>query len=430
MSLKTLHLTNAWHRTSGGIGTFYRALLAAANENGHYMRLVVPGEETRVEEFGEFGRIYHLQASRAPINGSYRMLYPHRFLFPGTAIQRVLNDERPDLLEISEKYTMPYLAGLLRIHSLWGVGFRPSVVGLTCERMDENVAAYVSTGKGAAWFCRRYMKWIYFPMFDHHIAVSEHTASELRPASRGHKVRRGVWIRPMGVDSDCFTPARASASARERLVRLAGGNERSRLAVYAGRLAPEKNLPLLVETMERLDPHWRLLLAGQGMLLDSLQAMCARKAPGRVTFLGHLTERSELADLLANADVFVHPNPREPFGIAPLEAMASGLPVVAPNQGGIVSYANRTNAWLAEPNPGAFAAALQEAAACTEAKRARVAAALETARAHGWPHVAADFLRLYGELHAITKGEAAGGSEPPEFYSTRGNLLGQEIAWQ
>jgi hypothetical protein len=50
------------------------------------------------------------------------------------------------------------------------------------------------------WFARQYMKWLYFPQFDHHIAVSEYTAEELGIASRGHKVQRGVWLGPMGVD--------------------------------------------------------------------------------------------------------------------------------------------------------------------------------------------------------------------------------------
>lgn len=434
MSLKTLHLTNAWHRSSGGIGTFYRALLEAANQHGHYMRLVVPSEETRVEEVGEFGRIYHLRAPCAPINGNYRMLYPHRFLFPRTAIQRILNDERPDLIEVSEKYTMPYLAGLLRTRRLRGVDFRPTVVGLTCERMDENMAAYISGNKPAAWFCQNYMKWIYFPMFDQHIAVSEHAAAELRPASRGHRVRRGVWIRPMGVDCVTFTPDRKSPDNRRRLLQLAGGDERSVLMVYAGRVVPEKNLPLLIEVMERLrgeeDRDWRLLLAGQGILLEPLRARCQQKLAGCVTFLGHLDGRAALADLLANADVFVHPNPREPFGIAPLEAMSSGVAVVAPNQGGVISYASEKNAWLAEPNAEAFVAALCMAVRETDDRRNRLAAALETAREHSWPQIAADFLRLYGVLNAATQGLPTEGAAPPHFYSTPGNLLGREIAWQ
>ena len=52
MPIKTLHLTNAFHPASGGIRTFYRAMLAAANAERRYMRLVVPAEESRIEEVG------------------------------------------------------------------------------------------------------------------------------------------------------------------------------------------------------------------------------------------------------------------------------------------------------------------------------------------------------------------------------------------
>jgi alpha-1,6-mannosyltransferase len=51
--------------------------------------------------------------------------------------------------------------------------------------------------------------------------------------------------------------------------------------------------------------------------------------------LGYIADRELLADILANCDVFLHPNPHEPFGIAPLEAMASRLALVAPDSGGV-----------------------------------------------------------------------------------------------
>jgi hypothetical protein len=118
--LKTLHLTNCWHSSSGGVSTFYKALFEAANREGHFMRLVVPGVSTSVEEVGRFGRIYNIEAPRAPFNSEYRVVLPHRYLFPQTALQRIINEERPDLIEVSDKYSMQYLAGLLRTGRLPG----------------------------------------------------------------------------------------------------------------------------------------------------------------------------------------------------------------------------------------------------------------------------------------------------------------------
>jgi glycosyltransferase involved in cell wall biosynthesis len=96
--------------------------------------------------------------------------------------------------------------------------------------------------------------------------------------------------------------------------------------LYAGRLVAEKNLPLLPDVMELLasdaEHDFRLVVAGDGVMRSTFEQICTQKVPGRVTFLGHIRGRDELAGLYANADIFVHPNPREPFGIAPLEAMA------------------------------------------------------------------------------------------------------------
>jgi alpha-1,6-mannosyltransferase len=217
------------------------------------------------------------------------------------------------------------------------------------ERMDENMAAYVTPSRAGRRFCEWFMKWLYFPMFDHHVAVSEHTAQELISASRGHKVRRGIRVAPMGVDSDLFAPARRSAASRRRLLDLVEGRGDSTVLLYAGRLAPEKNLSLLIETIARLDPAiYRLAIAGTGILLGELKRQCVARDLRHVAFLGHIADRETLADFYAGAGIFVHPNPREPFGIAPLEAMSSGLALVAPDSGGVTSYANASNAWPAE----------------------------------------------------------------------------------
>lgn len=413
--LKTLHLTNAWHASSGGIGTFYRALFETANRQRHSMRLVVPGESTRVEEVGEFGRIYHIEAPLAPFDRNYRMLYPHRFLFPGTAIQRIINHERPDLVEISEKYTLNYLGGLLRTGRLPGVSIRPVVVGISHERMDENMAAYLSAGNAARRFCEFYMRWLYFPMFDHHITVSPHTAEELIRAGRGHKVRRGIWVCPMGVDCDRFRSNRRSTREREAAT----------VIIYAGRLSPEKNLSLLIDTMAQLaqlDPHdFRMIVAGAGIELKRLRNECERRGIHSVSFLGHIADRDRLADLYANADIFMHPNPQEPFGIAPLEAMASGLAVIAPNSGGVTSYANERNAWLVNPNPGEFAAAARFIRANEAVRQEKAIAARETAESFRWSSVTLRFLELYRDMVTSTP------TINPHSWSTPGDYLGREI---
>ena len=90
VTMKTLHLTNAWHETSGGIATFYRALMESAARRQQVIRLVVPAETGRVEDLSDYARIYYVAAKRAPLNPSYRVIYPPAFLYPRSAIQGIL----------------------------------------------------------------------------------------------------------------------------------------------------------------------------------------------------------------------------------------------------------------------------------------------------------------------------------------------------
>jgi glycosyltransferase involved in cell wall biosynthesis len=419
--LKTLHLTNSWHETSGGIATFYRALMAAANHRGHDIRLVVPGEADRLEHTGEFAKVYYLKAPRALFNPEYRTIYPAQYLASDSRLQKILAAERPDLVEICDKYTLNYLGGLLRRRLLPGLDFRPVVVGLSCERMDDNFRTYVGRVPFSRAICAAYMKWIYFPFFDHHIANSEYTAEELRAASQGQLVDRHIWIGPMGVDLERFSPQRRSNERRRQLLRRVGGHRGTVLLLYAGRLAPEKNLSLLFELVRCLaaDPtrDYRLLVAGDGIDRAHWEGYCGKHAAGRVAFLGHIKSPNDLADLFANADLFVHPNPREPFGIAPLEAMASGLPLVAPNCGGIRSYASAENAWLAPANVEGFIAAINHLLANESKRNRRARNALETAADYRWDRVASSFLDLYAEL-AAPRAHRSAGLPAPAFSST------------
>jgi glycosyltransferase involved in cell wall biosynthesis len=422
VSIKTLHLTNCWHRESGGIATFYRELLRGAARHERQIRLVVPGVRNEVEECGPFARIYHVQGRPSKLSPGYRLLLPHQYLLPHAPLREILAAERPDLVECCDRYTLNYLAGFLRRGWLMGDSYRPAVVGLQCERMDDNVATYVTRRPVAKSFCRWYLRWLQFPLFDHHIAVSDYVAGELHEVAQGHDVRRGVWVMPHGVASGRFRPELRSPEMRAGLESRCGAPEGSTLLLYVGRLAPEKNLALLVETVARLEETspgvFHLVVGGDGVLRPYLERECARRIPGAACFLGHFGDQQRLAELYANCDVFIHPNPREPFGIAPLEAMASGLALVAPSSGGVPHYADASNAWLAEPTPEAFARAVREIRDNPALLCSRQRAARATAERFDWEKVTAGYLALYDELYTLVRDSRREPAVAPAFYST------------
>lgn len=431
MPITTLHITNSYHQTSGGISTFYRALLENANRLRRRMVLVVPGDQTRIESIGDYGRIHHLRSPRAPFfDRRYRLLIPQSYLpLLRGDLKRVLKDEKPDLVEINDKYSANWLAGLLRRRWLSGMT-RPALVGISCERMDDNVAAFLNGNELAKRLSQAYLGNLHIPLFDYHIANSDYTAEELISAMNP-KHRRQVRVLPMGAQVEDFAAALPDESRRRQLIALASGNERSRLLLYAGRLSPEKNIRLLLEMMEQLAGEgredFRLIVAGSGPLADWFESEACRRMPGKIVLLGHVQDRQSLIGLYANCDAFVHPNPREPFGIAPLEAMAAGLPLVVPRSGGVLSYADDTNSWLADANAEAFAAAVSAIFSDASARKDKLARARWTAQQYRWPDVAARFFSLYDELHADfqTSGFATR-PEPERQLKTAG--IGEQIA--
>jgi alpha-1,6-mannosyltransferase len=401
--MTTLHITNAYHPTSGGIRTWYRQLMDRANAEGRRMRLVVPGDATRVEEAGAHGRIHHVQAPHVPVfDRRYRVLLPHRYLLPRAALLRILREEQPDVVEIADKYTLPWLAGLVRKGLVAGLR-RPVLVGLSFERMDDNVSAWVTGHPLARALARRYMGSLYFPVFDFHMAASEYVAAELRDAVPAREHDR-IVVQPGGFESQHFAPERRSPAVRQRMLAVTGGGPDTTLLLYAGRVSHEKNVPLLVDLIATLgsdsDADYRLLVVGDGPLAAWLERETATRAPGRVARWAHLRARDDLAAVYASCDVFVHPNPREPFGIAPLEAMASGCAVVLPDRGGVLTYANDRNAWLAPPDAASMAAAVRRLTADPLARAQRVQAARETAAAYDGQRTSTAQLARYDELLA------------------------------
>lgn len=129
-------------------------MLRAAERLGRPLRLVVPAETDRIEEQGHWTKIFHIAASASRLSPGYRLIMPTRYLLPGSALRKIIANARPALVECCDRYTLNYLAALLQ-RGRFLRGYRPTVVGLTCERMDENVAQYVIASPLAKMFCRR-----------------------------------------------------------------------------------------------------------------------------------------------------------------------------------------------------------------------------------------------------------------------------------
>jgi len=245
--------------------------------------------------------------------------YPeYRIGLPDDRLVSEINSFKPDVLH----YINPFAFGFRCFDLLEKAGVDIPTVFSFHTLYGEFVKRYpgLQALSRTLWWLMR----CYHNNADANLTVSSIMRNDL--TRRGFE-RVSVW--PPAVDSELFCPDRASVAMRNR---LSNGHPDEPLLITVSRLAPEKNLSLLAEVMERL-PEGRLAIVGDGPHRTALE----RRFRGtRTNFVGYLAGQ-ELANAYASADAFLYASETETMGNVVLEAMACGLSVVAPRAGGIPS---------------------------------------------------------------------------------------------
>jgi len=233
----------------------------------------------------------------------------------------------------------------------------------------------------------------------HNRAVGTLVASAELGAQLGARGFRNLSVLGRGVDRELFTPARRSPGLR----RAWGATDGDVVALYVGRLAPEKNVGLAVEAyraMRRPCPGARLVVVGDGPERASLE-----RAHRDVLFCGERVG-VPLAVHYASADVFLFPSETETFGNVVLEAMASGLAVVAYDYAAARIHIAHGESGVLVPYADAarFAASAATLAGAPDSLRAMRRRARECTRAADWPSVVRRFELLLTEARPETRG--------------------------
>ena len=212
------------------------------------------------------------------------------------------------------------------------------------------------------------------------------------------RIRR--WER--GVDLDLYSSSKANRNAYPGQFKV----------LYAGRLSKEKGVDLLADAFEiarERDPRLHLLLAGGGPEEGELR----KRLGGSATFLGWLG-REELAQAYASSDLFVFCSRTDTYGQVITEAQASGLPVVAVNEGGPRTLIRSGDTgWLVDPEPLSVAAGIAQLAASSYLRDHLRRNALRRVRGRSWDAAFGQLAASYDEvLRRPDLAEAGGDLDP------------------
>jgi glycosyltransferase involved in cell wall biosynthesis len=365
-------VTETYPPEVNGVARTVALMVQGLRRRGHEIQLVRPrqGAQDRPLVEPDYEELLR-PGFRIPRYPQLRMGLPSK-----GALQRAWSEEAPDVVHIATEG--PLGGSALAAARALGIP--------VATDFHTNFDAY-SGHYGAGWFAglvRAHLR-----RFHNRAGCTMVPTDELAAQLARHGFRR-LRVVGRGVDSAVFSPAKRSAELR----RSWGAGEDIPVALCVSRFAPEKNFPLVLEAyraMRAARPETRLVLVGDGPMAAELKRALAGEMRG-IVVAGRLVN-GELSAHYASADIFLFPSTTETFGNVTMEAMASGLAVVACDYAAARQHIVHGRSGLLVPVDDRAGFIEQAAALARDLPRARSLGREARAAAEplGWDRVVADF---------------------------------------
>ncbi len=366
--MRVVQVANFYGPRSGGLRTAVDRLGAEYCAQGHDVVLLVPGRQAGRSRLSTGVTRITVPARLIPFTGGYRAVMP-------APVRAVLETLRPDALEVSDRLT-------LRSLGRWGREHGARTVMISHERLDRLAGQVVAGG-----IARRFADFANARTaadYDTVVCTTAFAREEFDRIGAANTVTV-----PLGVDLDTFHPRRRSAVVRQRWSAPA-----QLLLVHCGRLSVEKRADRSIDAVAALREAGvdaRLVIMGEGPLRARLQ----RQAAGLpVEFTGFISDRHTVAAVLASADVALAPGPHETFGLAALESLACGTPVVVSRTSALAEIVTTDSGAMADNDPTAIAEAVS--AVVNRPESHRRSSARRRAEMFTWQRAAAGMLSTLG----------------------------------
>ena len=293
---------------SGGLKTTVNEISRRYAEIGNEVLVIIPDKESQLT--GSPNLTFHrLQSPVIPYSGGYRVITKVR------KVISLLDDFAPDVIEISDRSTLLIVAA-------WAKRKGIPTTFFAHERLDEVLHSFFPLLPGQKVISKLWNRLTNIT-FTNIVATTKYASKEFLDISS-----KKLEVIPLGVDLNTFQP---------KVVGKSNSHSDEKYLISCTRLSKEKDPFFLIELARELKSaniDTPILVFGTGPLFGKLTAI-AKQEKLNIDFLGYINDKNYLAQKIAGADAYLAPGPIETFGLAALEALACGVPVLCSNKAAI-----------------------------------------------------------------------------------------------
>jgi alpha-1,6-mannosyltransferase len=319
--MRIVDISALYSPSGGGIRTYTRLKLAAAERLGQDLTVVVPGADDSVEVVSAHARMVNIPSPRFPLDRNY-------FYFENDAvIHAALDKYQPDFVEASSPWGSATAVGEWRGTAPRALVMHADPLSAWAYRWFDGMFSRPVIDKGFDWFWRHLRR--LDQGYDGVICASPSLAGRLAAGGL-----HGVQTVPMGVEAGVFSPQHRDPGLRARMLERCDQPDSATLIVGVGRFSPEKCWPLVIAaaTAAGISRPLGLVLVGDGHGRSKILRAVGQNP--HIALVAPINDRAQMARMLASADLLIHGASAETFGLVAAEARASGLPIIVPDAGG------------------------------------------------------------------------------------------------
>lgn len=312
--------------TGGGVRTYIDRKMQIMAELGHELDVIAPGHEDATEERSGGGRIHWVKAPRLPFDRSYGLFWD------AAPVTRLLDKLAPDVVETSSPFRPAWIVANWQGSAVKVFFAHSDNMAAYPQRWLEGIATREQVERWFAWYTRYTGRFL--AKFDAFVTNG--------PTLKSRHERRGLHVDAaisLGIDSGVFSPRLRDVDLRASLLAQCGLPKSGQLLLGVGRHHPEKRWPMIIDAVEAAGEAMPvgLILLGDGVNREALARRVADSP--HIRLFRPIFNRPRFAKIMASCDALIHGSDAEPFGLVALEAVASGLPLIVPDEGGAAEIA-------------------------------------------------------------------------------------------